>query len=212
MKLYWIRAQAPRRALALAKHLGFQPETVEMDLSIGAMKAPDYRALNPNMKAPTLVDGDRVIWESGAIMAYLCLKAGSDLWPKDDPNALVEIMKWQAWNDCHWMTALDPYYFEHIVKATFGMGPPDDSELAGKDKMVEKYGAVLDDHLKDRDFIVGGRLTVADFYLAPMAAYWRKARMPIGHFANLVRWLDRLDTLPAWADPWPVSKHAVATP
>ena len=58
MKIYWIKAQAPRRVLALVKHLGVEAEFVEMDPMVGELKAPGYAELNPNMKAPTLVDGD----------------------------------------------------------------------------------------------------------------------------------------------------------
>ena len=32
MKIYWIKAQAPRRVLALVKHLGLTAELIEMDL------------------------------------------------------------------------------------------------------------------------------------------------------------------------------------
>ena len=81
MKIYWIKAQAPRRVLALVKYLGIEAEFVEVDLMAGGLKAPDYAAMNPNKKAPLLIDGDKVLWESSAIMAYLCIKAGSDLWP-----------------------------------------------------------------------------------------------------------------------------------
>src|SRR3546814_18239394 len=81
MQIYWIRAQAPRRVLALVKHLGLDAEFIEVDLMAGGLKAADYARLHPNMKAPTLVDGDRVLWESSASMAYLCIKTGSDLWP-----------------------------------------------------------------------------------------------------------------------------------
>ena len=57
MKIYWIKAQAPKRVLALAKHLGIEAELVEVNLMSGGLKAPEYARLNPNMKAPTLVDG-----------------------------------------------------------------------------------------------------------------------------------------------------------
>src|SRR3546814_16931899 len=90
MQIYWIRAQAPRRVLALVKHLGLDAEFIEVDLMAGGLKAADYARLNPNMKAPTLVDGDRVLWESSALMAYLCIKAGSDLWPARPPAEQVE--------------------------------------------------------------------------------------------------------------------------
>ena len=88
VKIYWIRAQAPRRVLALAKHLGIGAEFIELDLHRGGLKTPEYAALNPNMKAPTLVDGEFVLWESSAIMAHLCIQAGSDMWPAHAPAAM----------------------------------------------------------------------------------------------------------------------------
>jgi glutathione S-transferase len=39
MKIYWIKAQAPRRVLALAKHLGIEAEFVEVDLAAGGLNA-----------------------------------------------------------------------------------------------------------------------------------------------------------------------------
>ena len=74
----------------------------------GGLKSPDYVALNPNMKAPTLVDGEVVLWESSAIMAYLCAQAGSDLWPTSYPGEQVEVLRWLSWNDCHWAPAVGP--------------------------------------------------------------------------------------------------------
>ncbi len=68
MQIYWIKAQAPRRVLALVKHLGIKAECIEMDMMAGALKTSKYVALNPNMKAPTLVDGELVLWESSAII------------------------------------------------------------------------------------------------------------------------------------------------
>jgi len=93
MRIYWIKAQAPRRVLALVKHLGVEAEFVEVDMMAGGFKMPDYVALNPNMKAPTLVDGDLVLWEASAIMAHLCIKQGSDMWPASDPAEQVEVLR-----------------------------------------------------------------------------------------------------------------------
>ena len=122
MQIYWIKAQAPRRVLALAKHLGIDAEFVKIDLKAGGLQAPDFAALNPNMKVPVLVDGDKVLWESSAIMAYLCTKVGSDMWPAKRPDEQVEVLRWLSWNDCHWSPAVAPFYFEHIVKTTFKNG------------------------------------------------------------------------------------------
>src|SRR5579859_722033 len=147
MKIYWIKAQAPRRVLALVKHLGIAAETIEVDLKAGGLKAPDYVALNPNMKAPTLVDGDTVLWEASAIMAYLCIKAGSDMWPAHDPAEQVQVLRWLSWNDCHWSRVVGDFYFEHIVKATFGVGAPNRDALPPKIPDLMRYAKVLDAHL-----------------------------------------------------------------
>ncbi|MGO1072371.1 glutathione S-transferase family protein [Lysobacter sp. CA199] len=203
MKIYWIHAQAPRRVLALVKHLGIEAELIEQDVVAGQMQRPDYTALNPNQKAPTLVDGDLVLWESTAIMAHLCIRAGSDLWPAHAPAEQVEVLRWLAWNDCHWAPAIDAHYFERIVKARFDLGEPDQEAMRGREADIAKYAAVLDGHLRGRDYVACGRLTIADFQLASMAVYWREADMPLQPYPHLVRWLDGLIRIPAWAEPWP---------
>ncbi len=203
MKIYWIKAQAPRRVLALAKHLGIDAEFVEVDLMGGGLKTPVYAALNPNMKVPTLVDGDVVLWEASAIMAYLCNKAGSNMWPAHDPAEQVEVLRWLSWNDCHWSPAVSPFYFEHVVKPTFGIGQPDTESLKSKVGDLVKFAKVLDGHLEGRTYAACGRLTIADFQLASMATDWLVSEMPFEAFANIVRWIDGLMNIPAWSDPWP---------
>jgi glutathione S-transferase len=210
MKIYWIKAQAPLRVLALVKHLGIEAELVEADLMGGGLQSPDYARLNPNMKAPTMVDGDMVLWEASAIMAYLCIKAGSDMWPAHNPAEQVEVLRWLSWNDCHWSPAVGPFYFQHVVKKTFGLGPPDTESLTSKAGDLAKFAKVLDGHLAGRTYVACGRLTIADFQLASMATYWRESNMPLESVPNIVRWLDGLMRIPAWADPWPVRRQSAA--
>jgi len=210
MKIYWIKAQAPLRVLALAKHLGIEAETIEVDLMGGGLKAPAYAALNPNMKAPTLTDGEVVLWEASAIMAYLCIKTGSDMWPAHNPAEQVEVLKWLSWNDSHWAPAVAPFYFEHIVKTTFGFAEPDLASLPAHIPELQRWAQVLDGHLAGRDWVACGRLTIADFQMASMATYWRQSQMPFEDYPNIVRWLDGLARLPAWADPWPKTARETA--
>jgi glutathione S-transferase len=210
MKIYWIKAQAPLRVLALAKHLGVDAEFIAIDLKSGELKSPDYAALNPNKKAPTLVDGDLVLWESNAIMAHLCIQSGSDMWPARNVAEQVEMLRWLAWNDCHWAPAVGPFYFEHIVKTTFKFGTPDSAALKEKLPELARYADVLEAHLDGKSHLACGRLTVADFSAASMARYWREAEMPFADYPNIVHWLDALQAIPAWADPWPANAKAAA--
>lgn len=203
MKVYWIKAQAPRRVLALLKLLNASAELIEIDLMAGGMADPSYAAINPNKKTPTLVDGDLVLWESSAIMAHLCVKYGSDMWPAHNPAEQVEVLRWLSWCDSHWSPSVAPFYFEHVVKATFGLGPPHREAYQPKIPELMRYATVLDGHLQGRTHPACGRLTIADFQLASMASDWRESDMPLDAFPNIVRWLDELRRIPAWADPWP---------
>jgi glutathione S-transferase len=56
------------KVMAIANHLGIEPTLHVLDLIKGEQKSPRYAALNPNMRMPTLRDGNYVLWESNAIL------------------------------------------------------------------------------------------------------------------------------------------------
>ena len=73
------------KVMALANYLGIEPTLHALDLIKGDQKSLEYAALNPNMRMPTLKDGDYVLWESNAIMQYLASKRPeSGLLPSDE--------------------------------------------------------------------------------------------------------------------------------
>jgi len=95
------------KVMAVASHLDIDYALHMVDLRKGEQKAPHYAALNPNMRMPTLKDGDYVLWESNAIAQYLALKRPeSGLLPKDE-RARLEVTRWQFWELAHWDPALD---------------------------------------------------------------------------------------------------------
>ena len=190
MKSYWFRAQAPRRVLAVAKHLGIAADLVEVDLAAGDLKSAEYAALNPNQTAPTLIDGGHVIWESSAIMAYLCIKAGSDMWPAHDATEQVEVLRWLSWNDCQWAPAIGPFYFERIVKPMFALGPPDEDAIQNCLGKFLRYARVLNSHLDGRTHVACGRLTIADFSWRPWRPIGARRKYRCGGFRRSSRGLS----------------------
>jgi glutathione S-transferase len=63
-------AYAWRVHLAL-EHKGIPYQATYLSHDRGETKSPAYRALNPRGRVPTIVDGDTVVYESLAILAYL---------------------------------------------------------------------------------------------------------------------------------------------
>ncbi len=58
----------------MLKELDAEHERIVVDIQAGEQNAPEYRAINPMGKVPTLVDGDAVVTEAAAICAYLADK------------------------------------------------------------------------------------------------------------------------------------------
>jgi glutathione S-transferase len=73
---------------------------------------------------------------------------------------------------------------------------------------IRKYGAILNDHLKGRRYVVGDTLTIADFAVGAALPYAERAKIPLEGFTEIARWSERLSELPAWRDPFPATKAA----
>jgi len=202
MKLYYFETPNARKPCAVARYLQSPVEFVRLDLGRGEHKQPDFLAVNPNGRVPTLVDGDFKLWESTAIMCYLARKAGSDLWPTDEMEQ-IDILRWLNWDTAHFSRHAARLFFQRRVKPAFGLGEPDPHEIDDATSFFHTFADVLDEHLKNRDTIACDRLTVADFAVASVLPYAKEAELPLEPYHQIRRWHEGLMALPAWRDPFP---------
>lgn len=202
MKLYYAETMNPRKACAVAKYLGLPMEYIRVDLGKGEHLKPEFLALNPNGKVPLLVDGELLLWESTAIMVHLAVKAGSDLWPSE-PTQQVEVLRWLSWDIAHFSRHGGTLYFENRIKPLLGLGEPNSAAVEEASKFYKRFAAVLDAHLAGRNYLVGDRLTIADFGAGTVLPWTKEARLPLENFANIARWHERLMEIPAWREPFP---------
>ncbi|RUL69536.1 glutathione S-transferase family protein [Dyella choica] len=202
MKLYYAPTMNPRKACAVAKYLGSPVDYVRVDLARGEHRSPEFLALNPNGKVPLLIDGDLHLWESTAIMAHLAVKAGSDLWPAEAARQ-VEVLRWMSWDLCHFSRHGGTLYFEHHIKPMIGLGEPTQAAVDEANGFYKRFATVLDAHLAQHAYLVGDKLSIADFGVGVLLPWANEARLPIDGFANIARWHERLMALPAWREPFP---------
>lgn len=200
-KLYYTETLNPRKACAVAKYLNSPVDFVRVDLAKGEHKTPGYLAINPNGKVPALEIGDVKLWEADAIMAYLARFAGSDLMPDGDRQ--IEVVRWLSWGTQHFTAHAGSLYFQHLIKPLFGMGGTDENAVTAAIANLRPYAAILDEHLSSRKFLLGDRLSIADFSVGVTLPYAAKIRLPLGNYPHIARWHDRMSELPAWRDPFP---------
>ena len=199
MKLY-VNLLSPnvRRVRLTAAVLGLALEETKLDFAKGEHKHPDYLALNANGAVPTLVDGDFVLTESRAIMQYLAAtKPASGLLPSDE-RGRADVTRWQFWDASHFSPQLGTLAYQRILKASFGMGPPDAAKVDEALTNFRRYAAVLDKRLDGRRYVVGESLTVADLTLASSLMYAKQSEAPVAEFPHLQAWFARISDLDAW--------------
>jgi glutathione S-transferase len=187
------------KAMAVANHLGIDTTMRMLDIVKGDQNTPEYAALNPNMRMPTLKDGDYVLWESNAIGQYLAgKKPESGLMPMDEKGRL-DVTRWQFWDLAHWDPVCAVLIFEHVVKPiVLKSGEPDQAAIAKGTESFHRSAKVLDGQLRGRKFVIGDKLTLADFSLGASMNLADIAQYPVSPYAEIKRWHATLRALPAW--------------
>jgi glutathione S-transferase len=187
-----------RRIEAVIAHLGLHVEIRHYDFFKGELKLPNYLALNANAKAPTLQDGDFILWETTAIMQYLCDKAGdTELFPRN-PRVRADITRWQCWEGLYFNAALGALAFETIAKAKHNLGLPDAPLVEQAKVTLDRFAPVLEAHLKGRKYMVGDHLTLADYSLATFGIYANKVPYPFENFPNVMKYFEHMEQVQHW--------------
>ena len=94
------------------------------------------------------------------------------------------------------------FYFERLVVPQIFTRGPNLAVLEEAHGDFRKYGAILDDLLAGRTWLVDETLSYADFRVATCLPFALAAQMPVEGFRNIARWHDRLMDLPAWREPF----------
>ncbi len=87
-----------------------------------------------------------------------------------------------------------PIYFEERVAAKLTDQASDESRIAEADPRLERFGAILDSHLKGREFVVGNQPTFADIELAAPLSQMSRSKIPYKKLTNIMRWSEGLAT------------------
>jgi len=189
-----------RKVHALINYLELDVQINELNIFTGELATPEFKALNPNGMVPVLEDGSFLLWESNAIMQYLAAKAPETSFYPTEPQRRADIHRWQNWEQNHFNRATGTILFENMLKGVFKMGEPDAEKVTAATEDFHQYAKLLDAHLVGRDFMLGDKLTVADFSVASFSEYFDTAKIPFRKYSNLIAWLERLEAIPAWAD------------
>jgi len=163
LKLYGTPPTRALRVVWLLNELGLEHELHPVDLMQDEHHQQNFLSLNPAAKVPVLVDGNLVLTESAAIQLYLAEKYPQAGFIPETLEDRAQMYRWMFFlvtevEQPLWRIARHTFVYPDEKRI------PQDVELARQEclEMIE----VLERHMSEREFMVGDRLSVADFNAA----------------------------------------------
>ncbi|GAM20875.1 hypothetical protein SAMD00019534_040500, partial [Acytostelium subglobosum LB1] len=195
----------PWKIKIMFDELGIDYKYEEIDIfNDESPKKIEFKKTFPNGKVPAIIDytvsPPLPIFESGAILLYLASKHGKFLPDiKTNPREHADVLQWLAWQ----ISGLGPMNGQYTYYSCFA---PEAVPAAEERyyKETDRLYTVLDQQLKDKDWIAGGQFSIADMAVYAWAVYIREGFLPHHEkYPNVMTWLDRMNQRPSIAKHLP---------
>lgn len=187
------------KAALMLELCGADWEPVWVDFFNGAVRTPEFRAVNEMAEVPVMIHGDKQFTQSGVMLEYLSKQFG--MFGANSEDERLEILRWILWEN-HKLNSFQGIYRFLLNWAPEKARSPDVIAFArGRALSAMK---VLDGHLADREWIVADRATIADIACSGYLFYPRDEYQWTENerFENIEAWQARVQALPGWKHPY----------
>ncbi|MES1189573.1 MAG: glutathione S-transferase [Steroidobacter sp.] len=168
---------------------------VEVNLSGGEHKRPEFLAMNRFAQVPVIDDGGVVLADSNAILVYLAGRYA----PRWYPAEVLQHAQIQRWfSAAAGLLAFGPA----MARAIALFRPTEDARDAIT--RAHRLFAVMDAELVQHQYLIGNQPTLADIAMYSYTAHAPEGKVSLEQFANIQTWLSRIETLPGFI-PMPIA-------
>jgi glutathione S-transferase len=186
---------AHRATFALReKNVPFEPVFFEM-----GKRPPELAAVSPHAKSPTVFDGDAVVWDSQIVLEYLEDRYPTPRLLPPDPAMRARVRMMAACVD----KELGPMAGALVMEVHFKpKDKRDDAKIAEAKKAFVDALAPWDDRLRDREWLVGDSLSIADITLYTLIPATKRIANDVDvppELRHLRAWLERMHGRPSSA-------------
>jgi glutathione S-transferase len=177
----------------LLAQLGIPYRRIDTTQNRGETRTPQFRAINPIGKIPTVVfDDGRMLSESGAILFYFA--RGTACLP-DEAWDQANVLRWMFFEQYshepyiavnrHWRLHLPPHEFAQLgVRVA-------DNHARGQQALD-----VMEQRLNGNDWLAAGRYTIADIALYAYTHTADEGGFDLAPYRGIRGWLDRVRAQP----------------
>lgn len=182
--------------------LGVPHEKITLDLQKGDQRKPEFLALNPNGKVPTLVVSGTPMFEALAIMQWLGDRHGvaKGLWPSADDPARLTALSWSAWAYVTVGAVIQRLNGAQSprVPAELHHAPTAAHALAEMQRLLQ----ILDGQLTARPYLLGESFSLVDLIVGGTITYATYCGVSTDGHAHVKAWLARFQARPSFKEVW----------
>ena len=175
----------------LAAQLGLDYERVNVDIFGGDTLTDDFARLNPARMTPVLETEDGPLPESNAILVHLA--EGTELLP-EQPGSRAQVLRWLFYEQAEVQPGIAGLRFRLLT----GRLDPDHPSVRARQVTGAAVLQVLDDHLREQPFLVGGRYSIADISLYAYVHVADEAAFDLGAYPAVREWVARVEATPGY--------------
>lgn len=155
-------SQHGRRIISLLEECKIPYEIRHVAMDQGEHLSAAFLDINPNHQVPVLQDDDFRIYESNAILRYLCNKHQLDQWYPQDTHQRAQVDQWLDWNQCR----LSPAVIDIVLNKVFLGTDGDAAAIARGEQRWQELQPILEAGLSRTDYLAGNQPTIADLSVA----------------------------------------------
>ncbi len=168
----------------------------------GVVDTPEYRAMNPNGRIPTIDDDGYVLWESNAICRYLVMRYAPEQLYGNDVRTFASATRWQDFENNELLPPQHDLVME-LVRLPPQQRSPE--KLAAARTAFNKRLQIVEEQLGRTRYMVGERFTFGDIPIGIRVHRWVLLEQHRPALPNIERWYAEIVQRPAFqrytADP-----------
>lgn len=194
IQLYTWGTPNGKKASIMLEEIGMPYEVHPVDIGQGDQMKPEYLAINPNNKIPSIIDTAGpdgkpfTLFESGAILLYLAEKSGK-FWPAELRQRYT-VIQWLMFQ----MGGVGPMFGQANYFYRLEEKNPQAIERFKKEAL--RLYNVLDRELARSEYLAG-QYSIADIATYPWVGRYEGHHVKLEEFPNVKRWFETISQRPA---------------
>lgn len=174
----------------LLSMLGLDYRRIAVDLFAGESLTPSFKQLNPRGQVPVLVDGERVIWDSMAILVYLARQYGDARWLPENPLGEARVMQWLAVSENELLYGLARARAKLLFDRPY--------DLAQCHRDAQPGLEAMERQLEAAPWLASEQPTIADIACYPYVSLAGEGDFSLEPYPAVRAWLNRVESIDGW--------------